>query len=160
MAHYATTFEIRKAANDDDPAPVLQRAMLAMVTRGGTDLSARQLGIFLTVYLEPGPHTVRGLAARFRICKPAVTRALNTLGEMDLLRRRVDPSDRRSVLVQRTGPGWALLGELRAANDRGAGGRAVPPGPRPRPPGGGWPGGAVERSDGQGRGFTLSALAD
>ena len=77
------------------------------------DLSARQLGVFLTVYLTDGPHTVRGLAAELNVSKPAITRALDRLGELDLARRKVDPMDRRSVIVQRTLKGTAFLRDMR-----------------------------------------------
>lgn len=73
-----------------------------MVRSDAPDLSARQLGVFLTVYLTDGPHTVRGLAAQLNVSKPAITRALDRLGELDLARRKIDPHDRRSVLVQTT----------------------------------------------------------
>lgn len=66
------------------------------------DLSARQLTILLTVYLEPPPHTVRGLAAKLNVTKPVITRALDTMGRMEILQRRRDPADRRNVVVQRT----------------------------------------------------------
>ena len=46
--------------------------------------------------------------------KPAITRALDRLGELDLARRKVDPLDRRSVLVQRTMKGAAFLRDLRS----------------------------------------------
>lgn len=81
---------------------VLRGATVAMVRRDGPDLSARQLGVFLTVYLTEGPHTVRGLAAQLNVSKPAITRALDRLGELYLGRRKVDPQDRRSVLVMQT----------------------------------------------------------
>ena len=158
MAYHARTFEIRKAANDEDPMAVLLRATLSLVGRGGADLSARQLGVFLTVYLETGPHTVRGLSARFKICKPAVTRALNRLGELDLARRKVDPRDRRSVLVQRTGAGWELLGDLRATTAHGAAEVGYAPGPRPG--GRGWPKAVVTHRTGYGHGFAENASAE
>ena len=82
--------------------------------RDGPDLSARQLGVFLTCYLQDGAHTVRGLAADLNVSKPAITRALDRLGELDLARRKVDPMDRRSVLVQRTLKGTAFLRDLRS----------------------------------------------
>ena len=47
------------------------------------------------------------------VSKPAITRALDRLGELDLARRKVDPLDRRSVLVQRTLKGAAFLRDLR-----------------------------------------------
>ena len=83
--------------------------MLETVRRDGPDLSARQLAILLTVYLTPPPHTVRGLAASLGVSKPAITRALDTLGALDLLKRRRDEADRRNVLVQRTVKGSVYL---------------------------------------------------
>jgi DNA-binding MarR family transcriptional regulator len=93
---------------------ILRDTVVALVRRDGADLSARQLGVFLTCYLRDGGHTVRGLAAELRVSKPAITRALDRLGELDLARRKLDPLDRRSVLVQRTLKGSAFLRDLRA----------------------------------------------
>jgi DNA-binding MarR family transcriptional regulator len=100
--------------NPDALLNVLRDTVVALVRRDGPDLSARQLGVLLTVYLTDGPHTVRGLAAELKVSKPAITRALDRLGELDLARRKVDPMDRRSVLVQRTLKGAAFLRDLRS----------------------------------------------
>jgi DNA-binding MarR family transcriptional regulator len=98
----------------DQLVGILRDTVVALVRRDGPDLSARQLGVFLTCYLHEGPHTVRGLAAELNVSKPAITRALDRLGELDLARRKVDPLDRRSVLVQRTMKGAAFLRDLRS----------------------------------------------
>ncbi|EDP66473.1 Transcriptional regulator [alpha proteobacterium BAL199] len=87
-------------------------ATVAGVRRDGPDLTARQMAILLTAYLTPPPHTVRGLAESMNISKPAVTRALDRLGELGFLRRKVDEADRRSVLVQRTVKGSVFLSEF------------------------------------------------
>lgn len=92
---------------------ILRDTIVALVRRDGPDLSARQLGVFLTCYLQDRGHTVRGLAADLEVSKPAITRALDRLSELDLARRKVDPMDRRSVLVQRTLKGQAFLRDLR-----------------------------------------------
>jgi len=97
----------------DQLVDILRNTIVSLVRRDGPDLSARQLGVFLTVYLAEGPHTVRGLAAELNVSKPAITRALDRLGELDLARRKLDPMDRRSVLVQRTVKGAALLRDMR-----------------------------------------------
>ena len=104
------------AANptSDQMVNTLRDTIVSLVRRDGPDLSARQLGVFLTCYLQDGAHTVRGLAAELDVSKPAITRALDRLGELDLARRKVDPMDRRSVLVQRTLKGAAFLRDLRA----------------------------------------------
>src|SRR6185437_9492229 len=98
----------------DQLVGILRDTVVALVRRDGPDLSARQLGVFLTCYLQEGAHTVRGLAADLNVSKPAITRALDRLGELDLARRKVDPMDRRSVLVQRTLKGSAFLRDLRS----------------------------------------------
>jgi DNA-binding MarR family transcriptional regulator len=97
----------------DQLVGILRDTIVALVRRDGPDLSARQLGVFLTCYLQEGAHTVRGLAAELNVSKPAITRALDRLGELDLARRKVDPLDRRSVLVQRTLKGAAFLRDMR-----------------------------------------------
>ena len=89
-----------------------RRVLVSEVRRAGPDLSSRQLALVLTVYLTAPPHTVRGLAALLAISKPAVTRALNRLGKLGILRRKIDESDRRSVLVQRTVKGSVFLREF------------------------------------------------
>ena len=101
------------STSTDQLVGTLRDTVVALVRRDGPDLSARQLGVFLTCYLQEGAHTVRGLAAELNVSKPAITRALDRLGELDLARRKVDPADRRSVLVQRTLKGAAFLRDLR-----------------------------------------------
>jgi DNA-binding MarR family transcriptional regulator len=104
----------------DQFVAMLRDTVVALVRRDGVDLSARQLGVFLTCYLQEGGHTVRGLAADLNVSKPAITRALDRLGELDLARRKVDPMDRRSVLVQRTLKGAAFLRDLRSIMNEAA----------------------------------------
>jgi len=86
--------------------------VLQSVRRDGPDLSSRQLAIMFIVYLDPPPHTVRGLAASLDVSKPAITRALDTLGSLDLLKRTRDEADRRNVLVQRTVKGSVFMHEF------------------------------------------------
>lgn len=73
------------------------------------DLSTRQMAIMLTVYLIQPPHTVRSLAERLGISKPAICRALDALSAMDLIRRKKDEDDRRNVFIQRTISGSVFL---------------------------------------------------
>ena len=84
----------------------------ALVTDGEADLSVRQLAVLLTIYLEPPPHTVRGLAAKLRVTKPVITRALDTMGKIDLVSRKRDPADRRNVVIQRTVKGALYVEKL------------------------------------------------
>ena len=87
-------------------------ATVAGVRADTPDLSSRQMAVLLTVYLRPPPHTVRGLAEALNVSKPAITRALDRLGELGLVRRKTDEEDRRSVLVNRTVKGSVFLTEF------------------------------------------------
>jgi DNA-binding MarR family transcriptional regulator len=79
-----------------------QQVALSEVRATMPDLSMRQMAILLTVYLDPPPHTVRGLAGQLGVTKPVITRALDTMGAMKLITRHRDEQDRRNVLVRRT----------------------------------------------------------
>jgi len=79
-----------------------QQVLLAEVHDDAPDLTQRQMAILLTIYLDPPPHTIRGLAARLGVTKPVVTRALDTMGALKLVSRHRDELDRRNVLVKRT----------------------------------------------------------
>jgi len=86
------------------------------------DLSMRQLAVLLIIYLEPPPHTVRGLAAKLRVTKPVITRALDSMGKLALVSRKRDAIDRRNVVIQRTVKGALYvekLGDLVVAKARG-----------------------------------------
>ena len=87
-------------------------ALTQSVRAEGPDLSARQTAILLTVYLEPPPHTVRGLAATLNVAKPVITRAIDTLSQHGFVRRRRDEQDRRSVFIERTVKGSVYLSEF------------------------------------------------
>lgn len=91
--------------NPSQALRVLHDMHIQLVNDGRVDLSTRQLAILFSVYLDPPPHTVRGLAARLGVSKPVISRALDSMGQLGLLERKRDESDRRNVLVQRTVPG-------------------------------------------------------
>ena len=79
------------------------------------DFTLRQLAVLLTIYLDPPPHTVRGLAKKLGITKPVVTRALDVLSKQTIIARRRDDVDKRNVIVQQTVKGALYvetLGEL------------------------------------------------
>ncbi len=76
------------------------------------DLSSRQMGILLTVYLTPPPHTIKNLSQRLRISKPAICRAIDTLCKLGFIRRKKDEKDNRVVYIQRTIPGSVFLSEI------------------------------------------------
>jgi DNA-binding MarR family transcriptional regulator len=76
------------------------------------DLTQRQLALLLVIYLESPPHTVRALAARLNVTKPVITRALNTMGELEMVDRYRDAADKRNVLIKRTVAGSLYLEKL------------------------------------------------
>ncbi len=91
---------------------LLREVIVELVRRDEPVLSSHQLGVFLTCYTQPGDHTVRGLAGDLNVSKSVITRALDKLGELGLVRRRIDQNDRRSVIVERTESGHTLIAEM------------------------------------------------
>ena len=91
---------------------IWRRAIVKSVRLDAPDLSARQMSLLLTVYLTPPLHTVRGLANLLKVSKPAITRAVNRLSGLDMVRRKPDPDDKRSVLIQCTVRGSVFLREF------------------------------------------------
>ena len=85
---------------------------LAQVHGAEADLSLRQVTILLTIYMEAPPHTIRDLAKKLQVSKPVITRALDSMGKLELVARRRDETDRRNVLVQRTVKGALYLDRL------------------------------------------------
>jgi DNA-binding MarR family transcriptional regulator len=83
--------------------------MADAVRSDGPDLSMRQWAILLTVYLNPGPHTVRALSRDLQVPKPAISRALDALSILKFVRRVRDQADKRIVLVQKTPEGAIYL---------------------------------------------------
>ena len=110
MANQGT--EMDPQFTDQKALDIWRRALVSSVRLEAPDLSARQMALLLSVYLTPPPHTVRGLAAHLNVSKPAITRALDRLEKLGLVRRRKDPADRRSVLIQRTVAGSLFLSEF------------------------------------------------
>lgn len=104
------------------PRPTQTRALKALtfwyeVTRrclAGVeeDLSARQTGILLAVYLETGPHSIKSLSESLGISKPAVCRAIDALEKAKFVKRQRDKDDKRNVILQRTVKGSVYLSEF------------------------------------------------
>lgn len=96
-------------------APTLSKWMSTLVDyvrSGEPDLTNRQMALLMVVYLDEGPHTVRGLALALNVSKPVVTRALNRLGALGYLRRQRDDTDKRNIFVARTPKGAEFLDEF------------------------------------------------
>lgn len=94
-----------------------RHALVSSVRNDSPDLTARQMAILLSVYVGEGPNTVRGLALTLNVSKPAISRALDRLGELGYIRRQRDETDRRSVIVQRTVAGAVFMTDFAALVD-------------------------------------------
>jgi DNA-binding MarR family transcriptional regulator len=105
-----------------DLMATLQGTMVALIRLDTRALTSRQLAVLLVCSLEDGPHTVRELAARLNVGRPAITQTLDRLEAFDLVRRRQDPRDRRSIVVARTPAGDAYVATLRAMMEVAASG--------------------------------------
>jgi DNA-binding MarR family transcriptional regulator len=77
----------------------------------GPDLTARQTAMLLTIYLETGPHTVRGLAKKLGVGKPVIVRAIDALSDANMLVRVPDAADRRNVFIEGTDFGASQLAD-------------------------------------------------
>jgi len=95
-----------------DALHALRTTLLALVRRDGRDLTARQLTVFMTVYLDTQVHTVGSMAELLNVSRPGVTRILDRLGKFKLVARQEDGNDRRRVLIRRTDEGRLFLYEL------------------------------------------------
>ncbi len=124
MFRYATGWDVARLGNmeaqattantaaDRRTSPALDRWMSTLVDyvrSGEPDLTNRQMALMMMVYVEPGPHTVRGLADALNVSKPVITRALNKLSALNYLRRERDVADRRNIFVARTAKGADFL---------------------------------------------------
>lgn len=95
-----------------EPLAFLMNILIKSVSSAHPDLTNRQLALLLTVYLEPSPHTVRGLSTCLSLTKPVVSRALQHLESFGFLKRLRGLSDRRDMFVERTPIGAAYLIEF------------------------------------------------
>ena len=88
------------------------RVTLQMVRSDAPDLSARQLAMLMSIYLEDGPHTVRSLAKHLDVTKAAISRATDSLCKLGYIERKPDHRDKRSVILARTSTGIHFLSEF------------------------------------------------
>lgn len=76
------------------------------------DLSSRQMAVLLSVYLEPGPHSIKSLSEQLGISKPAICRAIDALEQAKFIKRQRDKADQRNVSLQRTVKGSVFLSDF------------------------------------------------
>ena len=108
--------EARKADTDKnsrtDNLQFWHRVTLATVRSDTPDLSARQLAMLMTIYLENGLHTVRSLAKHLDVTKAAISRATDSLCKIGYIERKPDHRDKRSIVLARTSKGIHFLSEF------------------------------------------------
>lgn len=112
LATLALTDEMSVGLTASQALHLWHNTALKLVQTDGPDLTLRQMSILLHIYLVPPPHTVRGLASVLGVTKPVITRALDTMGALGLVRRTRDERDRRNVIIQRTVDGALYLENL------------------------------------------------
>lgn len=91
---------------------------VASVAGDMPDLSARQTAVLMCVYLEEGPHTVRSLAARLKVTKAVISRAIDRLKSYNYILRADDPRDGRSIVLRRTPDGINYLRDFASLMQR------------------------------------------
>lgn len=83
--------------------------LLDYLHSGEPDITNRQRAMLLVAYLSPEPVKVKTMARVLNVAKPVITRGLNTLGTLGLIRRIRDQDDRRNVSAVITEAGVAFL---------------------------------------------------
>lgn len=89
----------------------------------GHDFTDRQKAVLGIAVEEASEETVRALAARLKVSKPAITRATDKLVKLGMVRRSADPKDRRSVLISATASGrreWTRIQAIHAKAEQEA----------------------------------------
>lgn len=108
--------KVRKIQSDrrsrKDSLSLWHRVTLATVRSDAPDLSARQLAMLMSIYLEDGLHTVRSLAKHLGVTKAAISRATDSLCKLGYIERKPDHRDKRSVVLTRTPAGIHFLSEF------------------------------------------------
>ncbi|TPG46424.1 MarR family transcriptional regulator [Roseomonas nepalensis] len=97
----------------DEFVLLLHKTIMVIIRHNGPNLTARQLGVFLRVYVYAEPQTGTDLALALNVHKGIISRALDRLEEAELIRREPNPDNYRSVLAGRTVRGTALFREIR-----------------------------------------------
>ena len=84
-------------------------SILQTIRSDQKDLTERQKGVLLTIYLKKNLKTVRSLSIHLSISKAAVSRAIDTLESYGFVRRMPDNKDKRSIIINKTVQGSVYL---------------------------------------------------
>jgi DNA-binding MarR family transcriptional regulator len=112
------------------PAAVLvalRAAFISMVSEKELDdLSMRQLAMLLILRRATTGVTVRQLSADLNVFKANISQNMDRLALFGLAQRKPDPADKRSVLLEITDQGAALVDRMTAAMGEAASAQAEP----------------------------------
>lgn len=98
---------------------VFKAGLLSLIGDGptafaGPDMTNRQTAVMLAVYTDPEQDaTVRGIAERLKLSRPVVSRIVAMLEGRQLVQRKPDPNDGRSIIVRQTRKGHGQMERLR-----------------------------------------------
>lgn len=95
---------------------VMRLSRRLRIERASTDLSLNQLAVLGTLRRH-GSLTVGELAAAERVRPPSMTRTVNCLCDLGLVRREPHTSDRRQVVIHLTDEAQRVLEEDRRRRD-------------------------------------------
>jgi DNA-binding MarR family transcriptional regulator len=95
---------------------VMRLSRRLRIERASTDLSLNQLAVLGTLSRR-GPLSIGELAGAERVQPPSMTRTVNCLCDLGLVRREPHVSDRRQVVIHLSEAGQAVLAEDRRRRD-------------------------------------------
>ncbi len=104
----------------DAAIKAMREIVVRLVRQNNMTLSMRQLAVFMVCYFCNGECTVLYISEALSVSQTVVRRAMDTLDELGLTKRRVDPRDGDVVFVEQTLAGLAFLGDLHATVARSA----------------------------------------
>lgn len=76
------------------------------------EFTARQVSILFILTRDEGEHTIRGMAAKLKSSRPAITRAINMFESMGLAKREPNPRDKRDVWVRPQEAAFELVRQI------------------------------------------------
>jgi DNA-binding MarR family transcriptional regulator len=101
-----------------DPATIQLLDFVLRLSSKRIKLTFQQIAILLGCYTNMDAQTVRGLVKAIGVPKSEVSRVLKRLENWGLIKRVIDPLDRRSVFILRTQRGYAQVKNLNTISKR------------------------------------------
>lgn len=86
--------------------------IITNATRQKETLSVRQLGLLSLVYIDHIHASVDRYATELKLSKPAITKALNRLEELNFIKRKIAWQDKRKITVLPTLTGQDYINRI------------------------------------------------